>query len=308
MNKKYASICGFTQKECEHYFAEWITANAKELKITKDLYLIKLKEYYNGIRFSQKPISLYNPVSFINAMDNCDFKNYWFETGTHTFLLKLIKSDNYDFDELENIKVREHIFSTYEIENLDIEPLLYQTGYLTIKDYDEKTKQYTLAYPNIEVRESFIQRLASFYSKLSQAKTSMLFDRLYDSLDENKLDDFFEALKVFYANIDYDLKSKNEQCYHLIFYLIFANLNFRIDTEVKTNKGRMDAVIITTQYIYIFEFKLDKSAKFAIQQIKEKEYYQKYLLNKKEIILVGVNFDSETGQVDDWSISSSNEA
>ena len=300
MDKKFAGICGFTQEECEKYFAEWITENAEELEMTKDAYLEKLKDMYNGIRFSEKPLSLYNPVSFTNAMDNCDFGNYWIETGTPTFLMNLMKKYDYDFSEIENIELSKDIFSSYEIENLEIEPLLYQTGYLTIKDYDKETALYTLSYPNREVRESFVKRISEDYSKVSKAQNSKVFINLYRSLQGNNLEEFFEALKVFYANIDYDLKTKDEKCYQLIFYLLFINLNSKINTEVKTNKGRMDAVVITKKNIYIFEFKLDKSAKIAIEQIKEKEYYQKYLLDEKELVLLGVNFDSETGNVQDW--------
>ncbi len=300
MDKNFASICGFTQEECEHYFSEWITKNAETLKITKEAYLAKLKEHYNGIRFSKKPLYLYNPVSFTNAMKNCDFENYWFETGTPTFLLKLLKNTDYDISILEDLKVKPSVFSSYEIERLSVEALLYQTGYLTIKDYDVETQEYTLSYPNREVGESFSDRLIDFYSELPAAQMSRIFRTLYESLQKNSLDDFIEALKVYYANIDYDLKSKTEQCYHLIFYLVFTNLGFRINTEVKTNKGRMDAVITTPKFIYIFEFKLDQSAEAAIAQIKGREYYQKYLLSEKQLILVGVNFDSKTGQIDDW--------
>ncbi|MEA2013566.1 MAG: AAA family ATPase, partial [Verrucomicrobiota bacterium] len=265
MDKKFASICGFTQEECEHYFAEWITENAEELNLTKDAYLEKIKIKYNGIRFSEKPVSLYNPVSFINAMKNCDFKNYWFETGTPTFLLKLLKNKDFNLEVLEEVKVPSFVFTSYEIESLEVEPLLYQTGYLTIKDYDIDTQEYSLGYPNEEVAESFSMRLLDYYSKLSKMKNSMIIHKLYESLKQNNLNDFIEVLKVYYANIDYDLKTKDEKCYQLIFYLIFTNLGFRINTEVKTNKGRMDAVVKTPKYIYIFEFKVDKSADSAIE-------------------------------------------
>jgi len=300
MDKKFASICGFTQEECEHYFDEWIVENAEELEMTKSAYLAKIKEQYNGIRFSEKPLSLYNPVSFTKAMMNCDFKNYWFETGTPTFLLKLLKQNDYDIPNLEGLKAKSNIFSSYEIDNLDVVALLFQTGYLTIKDYDIDRELYTLSYPNNEVKYAFLDKLVCYYSKMPSSKTSMLLETLYDSLYENNMEDFFDALKVYYANIDYDLKDKTEQCYQLIFYLIFSNLRYKINTEVKTNKGRMDAVVETPNFIYIIEFKLDKSADFAIEQIKEKEYYQKYLLNEKKLILLGVNFDSKTGQIKDW--------
>lgn len=301
LDKKFATICGFTQEECEHYFDEWIVENAKELKITKSEYLAKLKEKYNGIRFSDKNEFVYNPVSFTKAMMNCDFKNYWFETGTPTFLLKLLKKNDYDLASLEGIKLKYEAFSSYEIDNLNPVALLFQTGYLTIKDYDRESQEYTLSYPNREVAESFSDKLLEMYSKLDIAQTSIVFRQLYESLHENDMKHFFDALKTYYASIDYDLKEKTEKCYQLVFYLIFSNLKYRINTEVKTNKGRMDAVVETPEQIYIFEFKLDQSAENAINQIKEREYYQKYLLNDKKLILIGVNFSSQTGNIDDWT-------
>ncbi len=309
MNENFASICGFTQEECEKYFAEWIIENSKTLDMTKSAYLTKLKNMYNGIRFCENSLSLYNPVSITNAMKNCNFKNYWVQTGNPSFLLKEIKKDSLlkmeereieDFEELENIKVSSDVFSKFDLDNLGLIALLYQSGYLTIKSYIQETDRYILSYPNKEVKESFINNLAEIYSKTAKSKVSRIFEKLFDALEENNMEDFIEALKVYYANIDYDIKNKDEKCYQLIFYLIFTNLNFRVTTEVKTNKGRMDAVIETQKYIYIFEFKVDQSADIAINQIKEKEYYQKYLLDEKELILVGVNFDSSEGQVDEW--------
>ncbi len=306
MNRKFAEICGFTQKECEHYFAEWIAENAEELNMSKSAYLAKLKDKYNGIRFTEKETSLYNPVSWTSAMMNCDFKNYWFETGTPSFLLKLLKQNNYDLTLLDKMKVKSNVFSSYEIEFLDVFALLYQTGYLTIKDYDVDTEEYTLSYPNLEVKEAFLDRLINFYSKIPMSMISNIFDNLFTALKENDMNEFIDALKIYYANIDYDLKSQDEKCYQLIFYLIFVNLNFRVKTEVKTNKGRMDAVIENDKYIYIFEFKYNKSAEIAINQIKEKEYYQKYLLDEKQLVLIGINFNGNEKQIDDWKIEEIN--
>jgi hypothetical protein len=300
MDRKFAGICGFTQEECEHYFAEWIAENADELEMTKTAYLAKLKDMYNGIRFTSKKLYLYNPVSFTSAMKNCELDNYWIETGTPAFLIELMKKDKFNFENIEGIRLFKEDFSAYEINYLSIEALLFQTGYMTIKDYDAEEKLFTLDYPNREVRESFIKAISKYYSKESKARVSVVFNKLYTSLLENNLENFIQALKVYYANIDYDIQHKDEQCYQLIFYLVFRNLSFRVKTEVKTNKGRMDAVIETPERIYIFEFKLDKSAEIAMDQIKDREYYQKYLLHEKELILVGVNFDSKTGNVENW--------
>ncbi len=300
MDKKFATICGFTQEECEDYFNDWIVENAKELDMTKTAYLEKLKDQYNGIRFTQKNIYVYNPVSFTKAMINCDFENYWFETGTPTFLLEILKEQEFNISLLDNLKVNASVFSSYEIENLDPIALLFQTGYLTIKDYDANSQEYTLSYPNREVAEAFSDSLVSTYSKKPPSMVSIIFRELYESLRRNEMERFFNALNSYYADIDYDLKNKTEKCYQLIFYLIFSNLNYRVDMEVKTNKGRMDAVVETPDYIYIFEFKLDESPEEAINQIKEREYFQKYALSNKKLVLLGVNFASKTGEVDGW--------
>jgi len=156
MDVNYASICGFTQHECEHYFAPWIDENAIKHKMSKVDYLEKLRVLYDGIRFSEEEVNLYNPVSFTNAMDHGNFKHYWFETGTPTFLLKLLKQIDYDIINFEKLELRSDAFSSYEIDKLRVEPLLYQTGYLTIKDYDPDSYIYMLSYPNREVKEAFV--------------------------------------------------------------------------------------------------------------------------------------------------------
>ncbi len=308
MDPKFAGICGFTQEECEFYFSEWIAENAETLNMDKIAYLAKLKEHYNGVRFSKKDLTLYNPVSFTKAMKDCSFDNYWFETGSPSFLLNLIKKDlaQEEFqeldslEELENLEVSSSVFSVYEIDNLSIIALLYQTGYLTIKDYDIEEDLYTLGYPNREVRKSFIEKIAFKLTQTAESQVSLIFSKIYKSLLSNQVEDFIKALKTYYACIDYDLKDKNEQCYQLIFYLVFTNLNFRVKAEVKTNHARMDAVVETPDYIYIIEFKVNQSAQVAIDQIKDREYYQRYLLEEKKLILLGVNFDTKAGQINDW--------
>ena len=301
MDEEYAGICGFTQEECEKYFAEWIDENAAKNKMSRTDYLEKLRVLYNGIRFSKKDISLYNPVSFTKAMEQGHFDHYWFATGTPTFLLKLLQQKKYDITKLGGLQLTPDTFSSYEIEKIRIEPLLYQTGYLTIKDYNQQNDVYTLSYPNKEVKTAFIKYLTDYFTPVDRSEIPTLLDYLVDGLVKNDLEKVFnKVLKVFYARIEYDLKLKYEKYYQTIFYILFMMLGVRIKTEVKTNDGRMDAVVETDSHIYIFEFKLDKSTKEALNQIKEKEYYNKYLLDKRKLVLVGVKFDSSTGEIADW--------
>ncbi|MCD4819362.1 MAG: ATP-binding protein [Candidatus Cloacimonetes bacterium] len=301
MDQRYATICGFTQEECENYFAEWIDENAVKNKLSKDSYLDKIQIFYNGFRFSKKNVTLYNPVSFTKTMDQGYFEYFWFATGTPTFLLKFLRQKKYDITKFDNLQLNSLAFSSYEIEKIRVEPLLFQTGYLTIKDYNQDSDLYALSYPNKEVKTAFIMYLTDYFTPVNKEIAPSLIEELRTSLLENNLEKVFnKVLKVFYAKIEYDIKLKHEKYYQTIFYILFMMLGVRIKTEVRTNDGRMDAVVQTDTHIYIFEFKLDKSTKEALNQIKEKEYYSKYLLDKRKLVLVGVNFSSKTGEIDDW--------
>ncbi|HPG36004.1 MAG TPA: ATP-binding protein [bacterium] len=302
LNPQFATICGFTQVECEHYFAEWIDENAVKNNMTKDQYLAKIKETYDGIRFTKKEAPVYNPVSFTRAMDEGSFSHYWFETGTPTFLLKLLQEKEYEIVDFEELKLKENMFSSYEIDKLRVEPLLFQTGYLTIKDYDPESDLYTLSYPNKEVRQSFVERLVDYFTPIAKEATPSLIEDLRAAFLNDDMDEVFYVLKVFYSKIDNTIKIKQEKYYQTVFYILFTLLGYRIKAEVNTNKGRMDAVIKTEKIIYIFEFKLNKTAKEAIEQIKQREYYQKYLLEKKTIKLIGIQFNHETGEVKEWEV------
>ena len=301
LDERYATICGFKQEECEKYFDEWIVENAVKNKMSKKEYLEKIRIMYNGIRFSRKEVKVYNPVSFTKAMDQGRFDHYWFETGTPSFLLKLLKQNDYDITKFEGLKLNSRTFSSYEIDRIKVEALLYQTGYLTIKDYNEENDVYTLSYPNKEVKTAFLEYLVDYFTPIDNVILPTLLSHLIDGLIANDLDKVFnKVLKVFYAKIEYNIKLKHEKYYQSIFYVLFMMLGVRIETEVNTNDGRMDAVIKTDTHIYIFEFKLDKTTAEAIAQIKKKEYYNKYLLDKRQLVLVGVNFDSTNGSIKEW--------
>ncbi|MCB0063396.1 MAG: ATP-binding protein [Caldilineaceae bacterium] len=296
-----ATMLGITQAELEHYFQDRLPHFAQVEDLTEEALLQKIREWYNGFRFTRVTESLYNPFSTMNLFTKYSFHNFWFESGTPSFLINLIKQQGLDPMQLEELTLREIAFSTYELENLDIIPLLYQTGYLTIKDYDQTQRLYTLAYPNLEVEESFITWLLGSYSELGRSFGEIYIWDLIDALKTQSLDQFFKILSVFFANVPYDLHINREGYYQTIFYLIFMMFGFRVDAEVKTNDGRIDAVVELTDHIYLFEFKLDKSAKEALAQIKSHAYYQKYLLHGKPITCIGANFNTLTRTVDDWA-------
>ncbi len=307
MNANFASSLGFTQEEVDKYFGKRIKKIAKKQNTSYTDLSNKLKLTYNGYRFTKINETVYNPVSLTKFVENEDIQHYWFETGTPSFLLELMKEKNYNLLKIENLKLNSAVFSTYEIENLIPEPLLFQTGYLTIKDYNQKDDQFTLYYPNLEVKSAFLNYIAGYYTPVAQQYAPNYIINLKNAIVDNDLDNFFKTLKIFFANVEYDLHIDNEKYYQTIFYVIFTLIGVRINAEVKTNNGRIDAVVKTDTHIYIFEFKLFDTAKSAMKhistmlnaRIEDKKYFEKYQLEKKQIVLLGVGFDKNTKNIKD---------
>ncbi|MEM7130215.1 MAG: ATP-binding protein [Chloroflexota bacterium] len=297
---RFATMLGITQEELNHSFQDRLPLFAAQEGVSVGELIDQIRTWYDGFRFTRVDESLYNPFSTMNLFNKLSFHNYWFESGTPTFLINLLKEREFDLSLLEKMTIREIAFSTYELEDLDIIPLLYQTGYLTIKAYDHEQRTYTLSYPNQEVEESFTTWLLAAYSYSQRSFGESHMTQFVDALKNQNLDKFFKILSVFFANVPYDLQLNYEKYYQSIFYLIFLMLGFRVEAEVETNDGRIDAVVELDKHIYLFEFKLDKSAKEALSQIQKHRYYQKYQLQGKPIICIGANFDTASRTVDDW--------
>ncbi|MBP7284153.1 MAG: ATP-binding protein [Leptospiraceae bacterium] len=286
LDNTYSDLIGITEQELTTYFPDYISAFAKEEGVSEINLLEKIRAWYNGYRFSPKGISVYNPFSTLLTFEKKSFEHHWFETGTPEFLVKLILKNNYDIKEIP-FKTDALNFSSYEVDDLSLTPLLVQTGYLTIKDYNAERKLFTLDFPNYEVKNAF---LGYFTRKLGSKNFSDSI--LYEILDALAVDDLeacISYLRKIFIKIDYDLHIPQEKYYQTLFYLTFTLLGFKISTEVKTNLGRVDAVVESNS-IYIFEFKLSGTKEEALAQIKTKKYYEKYLNKGKDIYLVGVEF------------------
>ncbi|MEM7536463.1 MAG: AAA family ATPase [Chloroflexota bacterium] len=302
MDPKYASMLGLTDAELQQNFQAHIDAFAAKDGMSSEEMLAKIRRWYDGFRFSSSSERVYNPLSTMTALKQQRFANFWFSTGTPTFLINLLQENQYNIQAIEEITLDELAFSTYEITDLGIETLLFQTGYLTISDYTHEGdfEIFHLAYPNLEVKNAFVTFLLNAYSGTVNKLTAGHLHRLIRALETQNVDQFFELLNVFFAQIHYELHLKYEKFYQAIFYMIFVLLGVRVDAEVKTNDGRIDAVIELDDHIYIFEFKLDKDADTALQQSIDKAYAQKYQLHGKPITLVGVNFDTSKRKLTDW--------
>lgn len=307
MSEDYAKILGITQNELETYFAGFIEQLAQKEGVVYENALQEIKSWYNGYRFSENEVSVYNPFSTLQLLENSRFSNYWFSSGTPTFLLEILRRRGY---KLEDILGKEYIkdkFDTYEISRIDAVPILFQTGYLTIKDYIKPAVgniSYVLDFPNKEVRNSFTMQVLDVVTNNKNENSAVLVNQLIQHLNDENLPEFFYVLKILYANIPYDLEMDKEKYFQIAFHTLFTLLGAFVETEVHTNDGRIDAVVHTNERIYVLEFKLDGSAKEALEQIRNKEYATKYERNKegKKLILLGVSFDTETRTVKEYEV------
>jgi len=303
MDARFATMLGYTQEELEANFAEYIEHVCLEQKIDKAELLNKLKLWYNGYKFHQNAETIYNPVSIGKFFESGgEFKNFWFETGTPSFLLKLAKKQQFDFEKELSQPVSELAFASYEIDKLETLPLLFQTGYLTIKattQVMERTR-YFLDFPNKEVEAAFEAYLLNEYSGVKKENVEILATDIAGLLNIGKINEAMGKMKFFFENIPCDIQIENEKYYQTIFFIIFRLIGLFIEAEARTSIGRIDAVAHTEKYVYIFEFKLNRSSAEALKQIRDKEYYQKFLNSGREIILIGAKFSTKKHNIADW--------
>ena len=303
METKYSAICGISQKELEDNIQYGVQALADRQKISYDEALKLLKYNYDGYHFCDGSEDIYNPFSLLNALSDRRVGSYWFDSGTPTYLVERLRRNPIDETTLDNIPlVPQSDFDVSPELSDNSLPMLYQTGYLTIKSYDERMQLYTLGYPNREVKIGFTRGLLGEYpSKTGTA--SGFVAHFYAAMDSRDIDLAMEKLQAYLAGIPNDLENKTEKHYQTIIYLIFSLLGFYIRTEVKSAIGRADAVCYTDNSIYVFEFKVDGSAEDALKQIDEKGYMLPYKLEDgKALVKVGVNISSRTRTVEKWVV------
>ncbi len=299
MDAQYSSLLGITQEEMKVCFKDYIDRFAKLEGISNAELIGKIAYWYNGFCFSKSCTKVFNPFSELLLFKKLDFRNYWFESATPSFLIKLIKEKDFDLSGFDGVNISESAFSSYEIENLKTIPILFQTGYLTIAGYNKERMEYTLAYPNFEVKNSMTECLTEAYSFVEREFVHGYAWKLIDALRDNDFELFFDTLRIFFANIPYDLQINKEKYYQTVFYLIFSLIGLKVEAEVKTNKGRIDGVIIDKD-VCIFEFKFNGDKNKALSQIKEKKYFEKYQGMDKEIYLFGVAFTDRN--VGEWVV------
>jgi hypothetical protein len=297
----YADICGITQKELETCFEPEITTVLENTGKNREGYFEELRRFYNGYRFSEKPLTVYNPFGLLNHFKkNGKFSPYWYETATPTFLVELVVKQKINIAKLDDMSVREEDFLKYDSENMNAIPLLYQTGYLTITDYNEELRTYRLNFPNDEVSASFTASLVEQYTQSNGEVTGNLNTKLTAALLQGSLEDAIDVLRSFLAVIPYDIIKETENYYQTAVHLIFTMLGFNCRTELRIAAGRIDVLVETKRFFYFFEFKLDKTADAAMVQIDNKDYLLPWKCKDKTIFKVGVNFNHEERNIGEW--------
>ena len=309
MSARYEALCGITKEELERYFAEPIGLMARKYKYTAEEMKLVLKQQYNGYHFSDELTDIYNPFSLINAFFNNRIDDYWFRTGTPTYLQTLLQHNHEGINDLTGKYYEPKMFIDYKADVEKPLPMIYQSGYLTIKDYDMRRNRFLLDFPNNEVRNGFLSMIASGYLKNPNENVSTWIGDAIILLEDGETIAFRDSLTAFLAGIPYDahpsLKPKDatEKHFQYTFYLILRLLGGSgciLLTEKTQAVGRVDAVLEFRDYVYIFEFKLDGSASEALRQIEEKNYAQPYLNDPRKVICIGVDFSSETMTVKEW--------
>jgi hypothetical protein len=305
MNPAFYDLCGITQEELERDFTDEITAVITRKGVGRESYLSEVKRFYNGYRFSREPETVYNPFGILNHFNEQGaFNTYWFATGTPTFLVKLIENQKIDILNLEKIPLAAISFQKFNVDNMDALAVLYQSGYLTIVGYDEELNEYTLDYPNEEVRACFANALLEHYMRASAMDVNALAAKLPRAFVNGEIDTVMNALPPFLASIPYDIQLKDERYYQTIIHLIFRMIGLVCRSEVRLAAGRIDTLVETRNNVYCFEFKLDGTAEEALQQIETKEYLLPWTGGGKRVFKIGVNFDYEKRNISEWKIVS----
>ena len=286
---QYSALLGYTQDELEHYFADRINQLAPDFG-GREALLAQIKQWYNGYTWDAEHY-LYNPFSILSFFDQGRFQNFWFETGTPTFLVKLLeRKRQYDLTE---IRVDEAVFSSFELDRIDPNALLFQTGYVTITSAEDKPI-YTLSYPNREVRDSLLRYLLAEYTQSYASEVPVRAQQMKQALQQEDLAGFVQALNSLFASIPYQIFIADKEAYYQsVTFLALSLVGTFVRVEVSQAKDRPDAVVHTPNVIYVLEFKLDSSAKTALEQIKERGYAQPYVGGEKIVRAVGLNFNAK---------------
>lgn len=302
MEKQYCDICGVTEEELHNVFDEEVASLAESNNQTKEEAYKELKKRYDGYHFSEDSVGMYNPFSVLLTLKNRNYGSYWFSTDTPTYLVELLK--RFDFH-LENLSGYETTAVALDSIQLSVDnpiPVLYQSGYLTIKDYDKEFRLYTLDFPNEEVEEGFINFLVPMYTSVSETDSPAFIGKFVREVRAGKVDDFMKRLQSLMADTPYEIIKDLENHYKNVMFILTKLMGFYVQAEYKTSYGRIDLLIATDKYVYVIEIKIDGTPEEALKQINDKEYALPFTAGEREVIKIGANVSREKRNLESWIV------
>ena len=302
IDARYTDICGVSETDLNDYFAESIKELAEANGLSEDECLRKLALMYDGYHFCEDSIGVYNPFSLLNTFDSLKFKEYWFETGTPSFLVKVMKRTSYDVTRLSSDLVGSSLLTDVNTAFLNPVPLLYQSGYLTIKGFDPRFNLYTLGFPNMEVKDGFLNFLLGYYAPIQSDSTNTLISLMSMDVEGGNPESFMTRLDALFSRTNYQIQADCEKDFQYAMYIIIELMGEYVETERSTSNGRIDILIKTWEYIYIIEIKTDSTPDEALAQIEEKGYARPFADDHRKIFKIGVNFSTSTRRIDGWKV------
>lgn len=299
----YVDICGVSETELHEYFDESISELSSANEMSKEECYVKLKSMYDGYHFCEDSIGIYNPFSLLNTFQNKKFREYWFETGTPGFLVEVMRKTSFDVTTLENQTVDSTLMSNADAIFENPVPYLFHSGYLTITGYNDMFRLYRLGFPNQEVKNGFLNCLLKYYVPMSpdMSGTTLIY-QLWHSITEGNPKSFMQILSSLFANTSYQIQCETEKDFQYSMYIISALLGEYVQVERTTSNGRIDLIIQTKEFIYIFELKVNADADVALRQIDEKGYARPFEGDSRKLFKIGVNFSTATRRIEDWKI------
>lgn len=303
MDERYVNICGICEKELLDNFSDDIRELARNNGQTFDEAREKLRENYDGYHFYQGCPGIYNPFSILNTLKKKQYGRYWFETGTPTYLVELLKAHKYDLYRMAHEKTTARTLDSIDASSTNPIPVIYQSGYLTIKGFIPEPRIYELGFPNREVEEGFLDFLLPYYTPVENTETGFAIWEFIGDVKSGNIDGFMERLQAFLADCPYEMAKDIELHYQNVLFIVFRLAGLYTKVEYHTSRGRIDLVLQTTDYVYVMEFKLDGSAEEAMQQIVERQYALPFAKDPRKVFCIGVNFSSDTRNIDRWIVS-----
>lgn len=304
MDARYADICGISEQDLKKYFSESVKELAEANGFSEEECYTQLAEMYDGYHFRQDSVGMYNPFSLLNTFDSGEFKKYWFETGTPSFLVEVMRQTDYDVTGLASEQADSSLLTDISTAFHNPIPLLYQSGYLTIKDYNKVSEIYTLGFPNLEVKHGFLTFLLNYYTS-ARGAGSLLIRQMNNDLITGSPKDFMKRMEAFFAKQNYQIQGDAEKDFQYAMSIILQLLSdtLTIHTEGTTSDGRIDILAEAPRFVYIIEIKINDTAEAALQQIEEKGYARRFIDDKRQLFKIGIRFSTENRCIDSWKIA-----